>query len=128
MKKNILIKFKNNNDFDRKLSICGKNEIYDIAKVDYVTTNFDMIRFQMQKKALEVFKDQMANYSMIMNTDLNKKEKIIQEDFNVSYPMESYRSFQAFSQVDSNFDPKSEVHNIKKKHHTILQSSFSERP
>ena len=114
LKKNILIKFKNNNDFDRILSICGKNEIYDIAKVDYVTTNFDMIRFQMQKKALEVFKDQMANYSMIMNTDLNKKEKIIQEGFTVSYPMESYRSYQAFSQADSNFDPKSEVHNIKK--------------
>lgn len=114
LKKNILIKFKNNNDFDKILSICGKNEIYDIAKVDYVTTNFDMVRNIMQKKALEVFKDQMANYSMIMNTDLNKKEKILQEGFNVSYPMESYRSYQAYSQADANFDVKSEVHNIKK--------------
>lgn len=114
LKKNILIKFKNNNDFDKILSICGKNEIYDIAKVDYVTSNFDMVRSQMQKKALEVFKDQMANYSLIMNTDLNKKEKILQEGFNVTYPMESYRSYQAFSQANANFDPKSEVHNIKK--------------
>lgn len=114
LKKNILIKFRNNNDFDKILSICGKNEIYDIAKVDYVTTNFDQVRSAMQKKALEVFKDQMANYSMIMSTDLNKKEKIIQEGFNVTYPMESYRSYQAFSQADANFDPKSEVHNIKK--------------
>lgn len=114
LKKNILIKFKNNNDFDKILSICGKNEIYDIAKVDYVTTNFDAIRSQMQKKALEVFKDQMTNYSTIMNTDLNKKEKILQEGFNVSYPMENYRSYQAYSQADANFDAKSEVHNIKK--------------
>jgi len=75
LKKNILIKFRNNNDFDKILSICGKNEIYDIAKVDYVTTNFDQVRSAMQKKALEVFKDQMANYSMIMSTDLNKKRK-----------------------------------------------------
>lgn len=114
LKKNILIKFKNNNDFDKILAICGKNEIYDIAKVDYVTTNFDQVRNIMQKKALEVFKDQMANYSAIMNTDLNKKEKILQEGFNVTYPMESYRSYQAFSQADAGFDPKSEVHNIKK--------------
>jgi uncharacterized protein YggE len=114
LKKNILIRFRNNNDFDKILSICGKNEIYDIAKVDYVTSNFDMVRSQMQKKALEVFKDQMANYSLIMNTDLNKKEKIIQEGFNVSYPMESYRSYQAYSQANANFDPKSEVQNIKK--------------
>lgn len=114
LKKNILIKFRNNNDFDKILSICGKNEIYDIAKVDYVTTNFDQVRSAMQRKALEVFKDQMANYSLIMNTDLNKKEKILQEGFNVTYPMESYRSYQAYSQADANFDPKGEVHNIKK--------------
>lgn len=114
LKKNLIIKFKNNNDFDRIVSICGKNEIYDLAKVDYVTTNFDAVRFQMQKKALEVFKDQMANYSLIMNTDLNKKEKILQEGFNVTYPMESYRSYQAYSQADASFDPKGVVHNIKK--------------
>lgn len=114
LKKNLIIKFKNTNDMDKILSICGKNEIYDLAKVDYVTTNFDMMRNQMQKKALEIFKDQMANYSMIMNTDLNKKEKIIQEGFNVTYPMESYRSYQAFSQADANFGVKSVVNNIKK--------------
>ena len=114
LKKNILIKYRNNNDFDKILSICGKNEIYDLAKVDYVTTNFDGIRFQMQKKAIEQFKDYMANYSLIMNTDLNKKEKIIQEGFNVTYPMESYRSYQAFSQADASFDPKGTVHTIKK--------------
>lgn len=114
LKKNILIKYRNNSDFDRILSVCGKNEIYDIAKVDYVTTNFDHIRTQMQKRALVIFKDQIANYTAIMNTDLNKKEKIIQEGFNVSYPMESYRSYQAYSQANANFDPKSEVHTIKK--------------
>ncbi|MEC4048326.1 SIMPL domain-containing protein [Flavobacterium sp. SUN046] len=114
LKKNLIIKYKNSNDFDKIVAACGRNEIYDLAKVDYVTTNFDMVRSQMQKKALEIFKDQMANYSMIMNTDLNKKEKILQEGFNVSYPMESYRSYQAFSQANANFDPKGVVNNIKK--------------
>jgi uncharacterized protein YggE len=124
LKKNIIIKFKNNNDFDKIVSICGKNEIYDLAKVDYVTTNFDMVRSQMQKKALEIFKDQMANYSLIMNTDLNKKEKILQEGFNVTYPMESYRSYQAFSQADASFDPKSLVHSIKKNTTEYYNAAF----
>lgn len=114
LKKNLIIKYKNSNDFDKIVAACGRNEIYDLAKVDYVTTNFDMVRNQMQKKALDIFKDQMANYSMIMNTDLNKKEKILQEGFNVTYPMESYRSYQAFSQANANFDPKGIVNNIKK--------------
>ena len=114
LKKNIIIKFRVNNDFDKIVAICGKNEIYDLAKVDYVTTNFDMVRLQMQKKALEQFKDMMNNYSLIMNTDLNKKEKILQEGFNVTYPMESYRSYQAYSQANANFDPKSDVNTIKK--------------
>ena len=114
LKKNLIIRYKNSNDFDKIVAACSRNEIYDLAKVDYVTTNFDMVRNQMQKKALDIFKDQMANYSMIMNTDLNKKEKILQEGFNVTYPMESYRSYQAFSQANANFDPKGIVNNIKK--------------
>lgn len=114
LKKNLIIKYKRGNDFDKIMSICSKNEIYDLVKVDYLTTNYDAIRSQMQKKALEVFKETATNYSLLMNTDLNKKEKTLQEGFNVSYPIENYRKYQAFSGSNTKFEANSEVNTIKK--------------
>ena len=114
LKKNLIIKYKETNDFNTVVSICAKNEIYDLAKVDYVTTNYDAIRDQLQKKAMEEFKQSIENYSLLMNTDLSKKEKVVGEGFNITYPMESYRTYNAFSQANANFDAKSIVNNIRK--------------
>jgi len=118
LKKNLIIKYKTATDFDKIISICGKNEIYDLVKVDYITTAYDAIRNQMQKKALEVFKEYMANYSLIMNTDLSKKEKTLLEGFNISYPTENYKKYQAYSsETNPSFDSNSQV-NVAKKNTT----------
>lgn len=114
LKKNLIIKFKTDTEFNKIIAACAKQEIYDLAKVDYVTTNMDLIRSQLQTRALEEYKKFLGNYSLIMNTDLAKKEKVIQEGYNVVYPMESYRSYQAFSQADASFGRKDVVVNVKK--------------
>ena len=77
LKKNLIIKFKNTNDLNKIMSICAKQEIYDLAKVDYVTSNLDHIRDVLQLKASEEYKQMLTNYSAIMNTDLFKKEKTL---------------------------------------------------
>src|SRR6476660_3988023 len=97
LKKNLIIKFRNTNDMDKVLAVRAKQEIYDLAKVDYVTTNYDQIHDIMMNKAIEEFKQKLTNYSMIMNTDLSRKEKIVQEGYNVTYPIESYRNYQAYA-------------------------------
>lgn len=114
LKKNLIIKFRNASDMDKVLAACAKQEIYDLAKVDYVTSDYDQIHDAMQNKAIEEFKQKLANYSMIMNTDLTKKEKIIQEGYNVTYPIESYRSYQAFSSANVNARQKEIVNTVTK--------------
>src|SRR5690606_21526137 len=61
LKKNLIIKFKNSNDMDKILAICARQEIYDLAKVDYVTSNYDQIHDAMQAKAIEEFKQKLVN-------------------------------------------------------------------
>lgn len=114
LKKNLIIKFKNTDDLNQILKICARNEIYDLAKVDYVSTQNEEIREEIQAKALEEYERLLVNYSKIMNVDLNKKEKFIQEGYNVVYPMESYRNYQAFSQASINFEKGSTVNQITK--------------
>ena len=73
----LIIKFKNTNDLNKIMNFCAKQEIYDLAKVDYVTSNLDHIRDVLQLKASEEYKQMLTNYSAIMNTDLFKKEKTL---------------------------------------------------
>jgi uncharacterized protein YggE len=114
LKKNIIIRFKNANDMDKILAICARQEIYDLAKVDYVTTNYDQIHDLMMNRAIAEFRQKLSNYTIIMNTDLSKKEKIIQEGYNVVYPMESYRSYQAYSSASVNAAHKEVINTISK--------------
>lgn len=99
LKKNLIIKYTNANELDKIISVCAQQEIYDLAKVDYATKNYDEIRNKLQIKALEEYNEMLKNYSTIMNTDLVKKEKIVNEGFNITYPVESYKNYQAFSQA-----------------------------
>lgn len=114
LRKNIIIKYNNNSDLDQIIAILSKYEIYDLVKVNYITNNYDLIRTQMQKKALEQLKAHLSSYSLMMNTDLNKKEKTLQEGFNTSYPMENYRNYQAYAKASINPGQKDEVNEVAK--------------
>lgn len=114
LKKNLIIKFKNTNDLNKIMNVCAKQEIYDLAKVDYVNSNLDHIRDVLQLKASEEYKQMLTNYSAIMNTDLFKKEKTLVEGYTTLYPMESYKAYTAYSQAATNFSPDSQVNNIRK--------------
>jgi uncharacterized protein YggE len=114
LKKNLIIRYKNVNDLDKIIAACAVQEIYDLAKVDYVSTNMDQIRDQLQAKALDEFRQLSSNYSAIMNVDLGKKEKIISEGYNVLYPVENYRSYNAFAAANINFGDKGIVNTAVK--------------
>ena len=114
LRKNLIIKYKDKNDLNQILKICAQQEIYDLAKVDYVSIHHEKIRDEIQAKATEEFKVLLNNYSTIMNVDLTKKEKIIQEGYNIVYPMESYRNYQAYSQASLNLGKGEMVNSVTK--------------
>lgn len=114
LRKNLIVKYNETNDLNQILKICARNEIYDLAKVDYVSVNHEKIRDEIQAKAMEEFKVLLMNYSEIMNVDLTQKEKILQEGYNIVYPMESYRNYQAYSQASLNLEKGETVKRIVK--------------
>lgn len=114
LRKNLIVKFKDTDDLNQILKICATQEIYDLAKVDYVSINHEKIRDEIQIKAMEEFKSLLANYSTIMNVDLEQKEKILQEGYNIIYPMESYQNYQAYSQASLNLGKGETVNRITK--------------
>ena len=114
LRKNLIVKFKETDDLNQILKICAGQEIYDLAKVDYVSVNHEKIRDEIQLKAMEEYDVLLANYSKIMNVDLSQKEKIIQEGYNIVYPMESYRNYQAYAQASLNLGKGETVNRVTK--------------
>lgn len=114
LRKNLIIRYTDTDDLNEILKICARQEIYDLAKVDYASANHENIRKEIQAKAMEEFQGLLGAYSTIMNVDLTKKEKILQEGYNIVYPMESYRNYQAYSQASLNFEKGSTVNRVTK--------------
>lgn len=114
LKKNLMIQYKNASDLDSIISICAKEEVFDLAKVDYITTNLDTIKTKLQDRVLLEYQNKLKLYGTIKNVDLFKKEKTIQEGFNISYPIENYKQYAAYSQAQLPYNVNGTVNQIAK--------------
>jgi hypothetical protein len=114
LKKNLMIQYKNASDLDDIISICAKQEVFDLAKVDYVTTNLDSIKTKLQDRVLLEYQNKLKFYGVIKNIDLFKKEKTINEGFNIIYPVENYKKYTAFSQAQLPYSVNGVVNQITK--------------
>jgi hypothetical protein len=114
LKKNLMIQYKNASDLDDIISICAKQEVFDLAKVDYVTTNLDSIKTKLQDRVLLEYQNKLKFYGTIKNIDLFKKEKTINEGFNIIYPVENYKKYTAFSQAQLPYSVNGVVNQITK--------------
>ncbi len=97
--KNIIIQYKKASDLDNVISICGKNDVYDLAKVDYITNNLDTIKDKLQERVLLEYNKRMKFYGTIKNVDLLTKEKSIDENFEIFYPIENYKNYTAYTKA-----------------------------
>ncbi len=114
LKKNLMIQYKNASDLDDIISICAKQEVFDLAKVDYVTTNLDAIKTKLQDRVLLEYQNKLKFYGTIKNQDLFKKEKTINEGFNIIYPIENYKKYTAFSQAQLPYTVNGAINQITK--------------
>lgn len=96
MKKNLIIKYKTQ-ALDKIVSICAEQEVYDLVKVDYILTNLEAVQAKLQARALEEYNSKLKYFSLLFGEDLTPKKKMIAENYNLVYPVESYSSYTAFS-------------------------------
>jgi hypothetical protein len=114
LKKNLMIQYNNASDLDLIISICAKEEVFDLAKVDYITKNLDSIKMKLQERVLLEYQNKLKFYGTIKNVDLFKKEKTINEGFNMIYPIESYKKYAAFSQAQLPYSVNGAINQIRK--------------
>ncbi|WP_294822913.1 SIMPL domain-containing protein [uncultured Flavobacterium sp.] len=96
MKKNLIIKYKTQ-ALDKIVSVCAANEVYDLVKVDYVIASLEAVQAKLQSRALEEYNAKLKYYSLVLGEDLALKKKTLSESYNLTYPVESYSRYTAFS-------------------------------
>lgn len=114
LKKNIHIGFSDGNLMNQIMGICGKYEIYDLIKVDYISKNVEAVHDTLRKQANLVYAKMVENYEFILGMDFSEKRKQFHEGFNVAYPKNRYNSYTAYSSPQLTPKRKSVVTKIKK--------------
>ncbi|MEO0898303.1 MAG: SIMPL domain-containing protein [Bacteroidota bacterium] len=108
MKKNLHIRYTDPEALDKIITICAKNEIYDLVKVDYYVDNVEEIYAKMVKQASEFIQKKVDFYKS-NGIDLADKKRKLSEGRKAYFPIERYSSYQAYSNYSLEARKKGEV-------------------
>ena len=96
LKKNIHVRYTKSTMLDKIVTAAAQNEIYDLVKVDYFIKDIEAVYDEMRKVALANHRKKVA-LNKSLGIDLDSQYHIAVDANNVTFPLECYASYQAFS-------------------------------
>lgn len=98
LQQNIHIKFTKVNQFEKILSACSNNEIYNLVKVDYFIENIQEVYTKLRQEILKTLKEKQQFYSDL-GFDLKTFKPTIADNKYCYFPREFYKNYQAFNSI-----------------------------
>jgi uncharacterized protein YggE len=103
IKENLAIRFKDHGLLDQIVPLAAQGGIFDLIKVDYITSDLNAVRSQMNTEAQKILKQKEDAYAKlgIKLTPVS----VAAENFDTFQPFEAYNSYKAFESgnVDDNY-------------------------
>ena len=121
LKKNIHIQYDDSEMLSDFISICTESEIYDLVKVDYICNDLEQKKRELAEKAIEMVKEKSSRFEGLMNIDFEDLHKQMVEGFQVYYPIEQYKSYNAFSSASLDLKKSANVNNMAKSRTSYYQ-------
>jgi len=94
-KKTIAVRYKSRDLFEKIVAEAARAQIFDLIKVDYIVSDFDLVRARLFEEAARIIKAKEAKYTSTFNTKLAPIGLAI-EKYDAFYPGERYEKYQAF--------------------------------
>lgn len=114
LQKNIHIRYKDPKILDRVLTIAAKNEIYDLIKVEYFVDNTEAVYDTLRDKAAQIMNKKIATFRSL-HIDLDTIYHVVTDDKFVAFPVDRYRSYQAYSSTSLDAaKSKADIKNVQK--------------
>lgn len=114
LKKNIHIKYKDANLLNEIIAALANSEIYDLVRVDYFSDKMDATKLEMSNKAKLLLQEKIKNYKQILSTKIDSNEQKLVDGFRIVYPVEMYKSYQAYSNSNLNLKTSGNVNQVEK--------------
>jgi uncharacterized protein YggE len=114
LKKNIHIKYKDPNVLNKIITALSTAEIYDLVRVDYFSDKMETTKLELLNKAKLMLLDKVKNYKQLLGLKSDSIEKRLIDGFKIVYPVEMYRSYQAYSNSELNLKKSANIHQVEK--------------
>lgn len=98
LQQNIHIKFTKVNQFEKILSACADNEIYNLVKVDYFINDIQSVYKNLRVEILKTLKEKQQFYNDL-GFDLKIYTPTIADTKYCYFPREFYKNYQAFNSI-----------------------------
>lgn len=92
-RKTIAIRYKDRKLFEKIVTLAASKSIFDLAKVDYVVSDFEKIRAELFEQASQIIKSKQKKYIDTFGITLIPKSLAV-ERYDAFYPGERYKSYQ----------------------------------
>ncbi|CAA6798359.1 MAG: Unknown protein [uncultured Aureispira sp.] len=106
MQQNVHIKYNDVGMMLKIMSVAAKYEIFDLVKVDYAVNNQEAIYIEMREKAVGHLVQEIELYVDKLGVDLESGYRIVGEDKKITFPVDRYASYNAFSNVSLGGTPE----------------------
>lgn len=114
IKKNIHIKYSDPELLNTIISELANAEIYDLVRVDYFSEKMDQLKKELMTKAKVMVKEKMENYGSLLSLDLNGMDKFLADGFKVVFPLEMYKSYNAYNSSSLNLKKSAQINQQEK--------------
>lgn len=114
VKKNIHIEYTDPNQLNEFIAILSNNEIYDLVKVDYFSNQLEIIKKEMMNKAKLLIQEKIKNYEMLLGETFTNAEKRITDDYSINFPIEMYKSYEAYNSSSLSLKRAANINQINK--------------
>lgn len=114
LKKNIHVKYKDPNQLNQIIATLSASEIYDLVRVDYFSDKIGETKLDLVNKSRILLLDKMKTYKQLLGAKIDSSEKRMAEGFRIVYPVEMYKSYQAYANSDLNLRKSATVNQVEK--------------
>lgn len=114
LKKNIHIKYQDPNLLNDIIAALSVAEVYDLVRVDYFSDKMGATKAELAAKSKLLLQEKLKTLKGIIGAKIDSTEKKIVDGYRIVYPVEMYKSYQAYSNSALNLK-KNEKTNMAEK-------------
>lgn len=96
LKKNLIIRVNHTNKLDNIITLCAKQNIFDIIKVEYIDTDINGSYIQLYTEAITLIESRKKLYLKTTQKKTIGSSSIFSENFNSLSPKNLYKKYEAF--------------------------------